>query len=68
MQRLDKRERDKNSSSTEDGTPHRSRKEDLVLNQYEQAIAAEVIAPEDIPVRFDGEQSTTFHTLKIVAE
>ena len=29
------------------------RKEDLVLTQYEQAIAMDVIAPEDIPVSFE---------------
>ena len=68
MQRLDKRERDKNGPITEDGTYQRSRKEDLVLNQYEQVIASEVIAPEDIPVRFDGEHPTTFHVLKIDAK
>lgn len=32
----------------------RLRKEDLALNQYEQAIAMEVVAPEDIPVSFEG--------------
>jgi ATPase family AAA domain-containing protein 1 len=31
----------------------RPRKEDLVLSQYEQAIAMDVIAPDDIPVSFD---------------
>ncbi|KAL2047081.1 hypothetical protein N7G274_001100 [Stereocaulon virgatum] len=31
----------------------RSRKEDLVLNQYEQMVAMDVVAPEDIPVAFD---------------
>ncbi|KAI9847048.1 MAG: hypothetical protein M1838_001060 [Thelocarpon superellum] len=31
----------------------RPRKEDLVLNQYEQAIAMEVVPPEDIPVTFE---------------
>ena len=30
------------------------RKEDLVLNQYENQIALEVVAPEDIPVGFEG--------------
>ena len=30
------------------------RKEDLVLTQYEQAIAMDVIAPEDIPVSFEN--------------
>ncbi|KAI4133230.1 MAG: hypothetical protein LQ338_000288 [Usnochroma carphineum] len=30
-----------------------SRKEDLALNQYEQMIAMDVVAPEDIPVTFE---------------
>jgi ATPase family AAA domain-containing protein 1 len=30
------------------------RKENLVLNQYENQIAMEVVAPEDIPVGFEG--------------
>jgi hypothetical protein len=32
----------------------RARKEELVLDQYENQIAMEVVAPEDIPVGFDG--------------
>ena len=32
----------------------RPRKEDLVLNQYEQMIAMDVVAPNDIPVSFEG--------------
>jgi hypothetical protein len=32
------------------------RKEDLVLNQYENQIAMEVVAPEDIPVGFEGKE------------
>ena len=31
----------------------RQRKEDLVLTQYEQTIATDVVAPEDIPVSFE---------------
>jgi hypothetical protein len=30
------------------------RKEELVLNQYENQIALEVVAPEDISVGFEG--------------
>ena len=37
-----------------DGRSPRSRKEDLVLNQYEQMVAMDVVAPEDIPVTFEG--------------
>ena len=33
------------------------RKEDLVLNQYENQIAMEVVAPEDIPVGFEGKST-----------
>jgi len=40
--------------SPEDGESRRPRKEDLALSQYEQAIAMEVIAPEDIPISFEG--------------
>ena len=35
------------------GAQRRPRKEDLVLSQYEQAIAMDVVAPDDIPVSFD---------------
>jgi SpoVK/Ycf46/Vps4 family AAA+-type ATPase len=31
----------------------KQKKEDLVLNQYEQSIAMDVVAPEDIPVSFE---------------
>lgn len=31
------------------------RVEDLALNEYENMVALEVVAPEDIPVGFDGE-------------
>ena len=55
LQKLDERERIKELASGGDtGPARRSRKEDLVLNQYEQIIAGEVIAPEDIPISFDG--------------
>ena len=37
-----------------DQSSQRPRKEDLVLSQYEQAIALEVVPPEDIPVTFEG--------------
>lgn len=33
----------------------RSRKEDLVLNKYEQLVAMDVVAPDDIPVAFEGD-------------
>lgn len=36
------------------GRRRRRRKEDLVLTPYEQTIAMEVVAPEEIPVSFDG--------------
>lgn len=51
LRRLDPHEAETNG---EDGRQRRSRKEDLVLNQYEQMVAMDVIAPEDIPVAFEG--------------
>lgn len=58
LRRLDRR-RDEESDS-EDGSgrdpnkPRRADKQELALNQYESQIAMEVVAPEDIPVGFDG--------------
>ena len=57
MQRLDRRDREKEKEdplALDDSRPRRTHKEDLVLNQYEQIIAGEVIAPEDIAVTFEG--------------
>ena len=51
LRRLDPHEAD---TKDEHGGQRRSRKEDLVLNQYEQMVAMDVVAPEDIPVAFDG--------------
>lgn len=48
MQRLDRRDQARGEGD------HRIRKEDLVLTQYEQVIAGEVVAPEDIKVKFQG--------------
>ena len=60
MQRIDKRE-ERQREQAENGdayefeanVPRHPRKEELVLNQYEQIIASEVIAPEDIAVKFN---------------
>lgn len=57
LRRLDRSRDDEDStdSSGRDGNnARRTRKEDLVLDQYESQIAMEVVAPEDIPVGFDG--------------
>ncbi|OCL14318.1 AAA-domain-containing protein [Glonium stellatum] len=48
----------KSLESSEDGSEYdsryrRPRKEDLVLTPYEQTIAMEVVAPEEIPVTFE---------------
>lgn len=52
LRRLDTPKHDEESRSDE-GRNQR-RKEDLVLNEYERIVALGVIAPEDIPVRFEG--------------
>ena len=58
MQRLDKRDAERQPGIDgfvhDEDRPRRQRKEDLILNQYEQSIATEVVAPEDISVGFDG--------------
>jgi hypothetical protein len=46
---------DSDDDSTNGGNGKgRPRKENLELDQYESQIALEVVAPEDIPVGFDG--------------
>ncbi|KAK3294682.1 P-loop containing nucleoside triphosphate hydrolase protein [Chaetomium fimeti] len=54
LQRI-RRRRVENGDDGEDGTDasqHTNRVEDLVLNEYENQVALEVVAPEDIPVGF----------------
>ena len=50
LRRLDPKEKEDDAN----GRSRRQRKEDLVLSQYEQMIAMDVVAPEDIPVTFEG--------------
>ena len=50
LRRLDPQEQDVDT----DEKGRRPRKEDLVLTQYEQMIAMDVVAPDDIPVTFEG--------------
>ena len=60
MQRIDQRERrglaenGDSEEATYEYTLLGPRKEDLILNQYEQTIAVEVVAPEDITIGFEG--------------
>ena len=53
LRKLDRKIED-DDEKPDDGRSRRSRKEDLVLNQYEQTVAMDVVAPEDIPVTFEG--------------
>jgi ATPase family AAA domain-containing protein 1 len=57
LRRLDRSRQDsewEDDSEGSRGKSQRPRSEDLVLDQYESQIAMEVVAPEDIPVGFDG--------------
>lgn len=57
LRRLNRAAEDSDSEDDAHGgskKARRPRKEDLVLDQYENQIAMEVVAPEDIPVGFDG--------------
>lgn len=53
LRRLDSVDNDE-GAQTEDGRNRRPRKEDIVLNQWEQAVAMDIVAPDDIPVTFEG--------------
>lgn len=53
LRRLDSVDNDEEAQS-EDRRNRRPRKEDIVLNQWEQAVAMDIVAPEDIPVTFEG--------------
>ena len=48
MDRLDRRKRERGEIEEYEDKPK------LVLNQYEEMVATEVVAPEDIRVTFDG--------------
>jgi len=53
IRRTEDGDRDVSGGYKEDSASGRER-EELTLNQYESQIAMEVVAPEDIPVGFDG--------------
>lgn len=50
LRKLDRHDEDEDAG----GTGRRVRKEDIQLTQYEQMVAMDVVAPEDIPVTFEG--------------
>lgn len=54
LRRLDPKSEDEDTKG-DDRKSRRPRKEALVLNQYENMIALDVVAPEDIAVTFEGE-------------
>jgi ATP-dependent 26S proteasome regulatory subunit len=54
LQRIRRKQVEKGDSGDgTDGSRHTTRAQDLVLNEYENQVALEVVAPEDIPVGFD---------------
>ncbi|EEH45001.1 uncharacterized protein PADG_08659 [Paracoccidioides brasiliensis Pb18] len=53
LRRLNTPKDSDDESQSRRGRPRRQKKEDLVLSHYEQAIAMDVVAPEDIPVSFN---------------
>ena len=64
LRRLDRSRQDsewEDDSERSRSEPRRPRSEDLVLDQYESQIAMEVVAPEDIPVGFDGACPLNMH-------
>lgn len=56
LERLSRRQRTSGEYDDEtSGSRRGPRVEELALNEYENLIALEMVAPEDIPVGFDGE-------------
>lgn len=55
LERLNQRRQIEHSAEDESSGSRKTRVEDLVLNEYENLIALEMVAPEDISVGFDGE-------------
>lgn len=53
LERLNQRRQIEAEAGDESGGSRKSRVEDLVLNEYENLIALEMVAPEDISVGFD---------------
>lgn len=55
LERLNQQRALDQAADDESGTRRGPRIEDLVLNEYENLIALEMVAPQDIHVGFDGE-------------
>lgn len=51
---LARQEEDDDDDEEQDTIKQRLHREELVLTPYEQSIAMEVVAPEEIPVSFEG--------------
>ncbi|PLN76952.1 putative membrane-spanning ATPase [Aspergillus taichungensis] len=67
LRRLDGSEESDDESPRRGGKrPRRQKKAELTLNQYEQAVAMDVVAPDDIPVSFEdiGGLDTIIEELK----
>ena len=56
LERLNRQRRIEGGNEDDSGSSRRGHAvEELVLNEYENLIALEMVAPEDISVGFDGE-------------
>jgi len=54
LQRQRDKEQGVEGGSSEDSALRRGKVEDLALNQYENIVAMDMVAPQDIPVGFNG--------------
>lgn len=52
------RQEEEEDDEEQDSIRQRLHRDELVLTPYEQSIAMEVVAPEEIPVTFDGMEKT----------
>jgi hypothetical protein len=60
LERLNRRRNDDNHEDENGASRQGPRVEDLVLNEYENLVALEMVAPEDIHVGFDGSCSLLY--------
>ena len=54
LERLNRQRQIEDGAEDESSSSRKPRVEELVLNEYENLIALEMVAPEDISVGFDG--------------
>lgn len=63
LERLNRRRNADGVDSSQHDSEDRAKVEDLVLNEYENLVALEMVAPEDIHVGFDGTKISVYSSI-----